>query len=115
MGYIIYLDDIRFPDGGAYFEGNKNICLARSFKHFQAIIESEGIPLFVSFDFDLGLDEDGTNVAPTGGTCVRWMIEYCHVNNERFPHWRLHTANTEGRKEMQSLILSAFKAGYILP
>ena len=114
---LLYLDDIRSPITDPWvrkmMRQGYEITQAWSYDDFVLSVELDKMPDLISFDFDLGEDSRGF-VLPNGGTCVRWIIEYCHANNVPLPEYRLHTANPEGRKEMHSLLQSALKSGHVL-
>lgn len=62
----IYLDDVRpIPDG---FVG------VRSYAEFVTYIFQNGLPDFISFDHDLGMEESGFD-------CAKWLVNYC-LDNE---------------------------------
>lgn len=127
MNYILYLDDERSPENDAevmkmlFSKARLNevqdpqILVARSFYDFESIIHSYGLPYFISFDHDLGIEETEFGQQELNGeTCVRWLIEYCHANLEPLPEYRFHSENYEGRKTMHSLLQSAMKSGYVI-
>ncbi|RYD47791.1 MAG: hypothetical protein EOP83_27465, partial [Verrucomicrobiaceae bacterium] len=70
MSYYLFLDDERAPPRDDRFWVN-----AQSFDQFQHAIYNAGLPMFVSFDHDLGAEPDGT-VKPSGMDCARWLCEY---------------------------------------
>lgn len=63
----LYLDDIRFPTDSTYI-------IARTVEEAQQLIQKYGVPDFISFDHDLGVDDVG-NLLPTGYDFAKWLIE----------------------------------------
>ena len=63
----LYLDDVENPP-------DKSYVLARSVAEAQALILEHGVPLFISFDCDLGVDERGV-LLPSGEELARWIVE----------------------------------------
>ena len=85
----IYLDDVRtIPEG---FIG------LRSFKEFVTYIEANGLPYFISFDHDLGLQESGYD-------CAKWLVAYCLDNEMKLPDFVVHSQNPVGKQNIASLL-----------
>jgi len=77
MSYQLFLDDVRTIDM-VYPNVLKNSCsndflIARSYNEFVTTVKNMGLPYFISFDNDLGLDENN-EVAPDGYACLKWLI-----------------------------------------
>ena len=74
----IYLDDLRaIPKG---FVG------LRSYAEFISHIKNNGLPDFISFDHDLGLNESGYD-------CAKWLVAYCLDNEMELPDFAVHSQN----------------------
>ena len=85
----IYLDDLRpIPEG---FVG------LRSFTEFVTYIEANGLPDFISFDHDLGLQESGYD-------CAKWLVSYCLDNEMALPDFMVHSQNPVGKRNIESLL-----------
>lgn len=85
----IYLDDVRtIPEG---FIG------LRSFTEFITYIEANGLPDFISFDHDLGLQESGYD-------CAKWLVAYCLDNEMELPDFVVHSQNPVGKQNIASLL-----------
>ena len=85
----LYLDDLRpFP------EGNIGV---RSYTEFITYITDSGLPDFISFDHDLGLEESGYD-------CAKWLVNYCLDNNFRLPKFDVHSQNPVGKENILSLL-----------
>ena len=102
MNYRIYLDDIRNPKGDFDF-------IARTSNEAIRIMEANGCPEFISFDFDLGNDDRAINV-------VKFMInEDLDTNGEFIPEnftWYTHSANGIGKSMIDGYLRSYFASKY---
>lgn len=106
----LFLDDIRHPkDVLLYTAAPKNSVYAsegwqvvRSFDEFTSYITENGLPDLISFDHDLGLDENGEE-APSGYDCAKWLID--HVMDHQLPLPRIlcHSQNPVGKANIFSL------------
>ena len=97
MNFNIYLDDLR-PLPNIYKEDKNLWVVVRSYKDFVKTIEKEGIPNFISFDHDLGIEEDGTE--KTGYDCAKWLVE----KNIVLKGFAVHSANPVGAKNIETLL-----------
>ena len=85
----LYLDDLRpVPDG---FIG------IRSYIAFVAHITEYGLPDFISFDHDLGLEESGYD-------CTKWLVDYCLDHQQQLPDFAVHSQNPVGKENIQRLL-----------
>ena len=85
----IYLDDLRvIPEG---FIG------LRSFEEFVSHITNNGLPDFISFDHDLGLQESGYD-------CAKWLVNHCLDHKVKLPDFAVHSQNPVGKKNIESLL-----------
>jgi len=75
--YRMYLDDVRNPK-------NDYDVVVRSFEEAIEYILEHGIPAFISFDHDLGLDDDG-DVAKSGYDLAKWLVEQSLDGTLEFP------------------------------
>lgn len=120
--YNLFLDDIRSPEQCVGYT-KKTIYtdldwrVIRSYEQFVEMITVNGLPEVVSFDHDLAdvhynpatWKEDFVYQEKTGYDCVKWMVDYCINNNQKFPVWHLHTMNPHGRVNMETYILNYLK------
>lgn len=127
--YGLILDDTRTIDESLQISCLSIPCfglhdwkLAKDCDEFKALIELFGLPAFVSFDHDLGLDkaktlESGLIVAnwseETGLTAAKWLVEYCFEQSLPFPEYRVHSANPVGKENILGYIRSAIRSGFI--
>jgi len=63
----LYLDDLRTPSDSTFV-------IARNMADAQKLIMTDGVPTFISFDHDLGMDEHGI-LLPTGYDFAKWLVE----------------------------------------
>lgn len=101
----LYLDDLR--DVPEDFE-----CFVRSYKHGVEFVKRYGIPHFISFDHDLGEDENG-NLLPTGYDFAKWLVETDMDNMYGgFPEnfsFNVHSANPVGKENIESYLNNYLK------
>jgi hypothetical protein len=93
--YILYLDDERDPPNDEYV-------LVRTNDEAKAVIRQCGLPTFMSLDHDLGVDCDGNTVDVM--QFVSWLAE--NYYDQGPPDWHIHSANPEGRKNLDSKLNS---------
>lgn len=94
----LYLDDVRFPrtDGWS---------IVRSYEDFTQWILENGVPSVVSFDHDLGVDDQG-NELKSGYDTAKWLCNYCAENGLPLPSCNVHSANPVGAENIRNLISS---------
>ena len=99
MNYKLYIDDIRNPVDPTEWT------IARTSKQAIAIIKGLGFPTFISFDHDLGEDDDAMKVAKfivdtdldkQEAGIVNWI-----PNNFKF---YVHSANPTGKQNIEGLL-----------
>ena len=118
---VLWLDDMRDPnkylnkkadkESGALYNNlsfyqkfkekyNPEFVWVKTFEEFTNYILKNGLPEFVSFDHDLGKG------LKKGAECALWLKQYCRENNKQLPKFYAHSANPNGRKEINSLLSS---------
>lgn len=126
--YYLFLDDIRMPRSVTWV----NLPLVqweivRNYNQFVSKIQSQGLPKFVAFDHDLGIDQYNSAMYSndpqdynklydtfedkTGYDCAQWLVEYCINNNLAFPDYVCHSMNPIGKKNIEFYIEN-FKKSY---
>jgi len=94
----LYLDDIRDPKDSSFI-------VVRSFNEAVDFVKTNGVPDYISFDHDLGL-EPGIN-EKTGYDFAKWLVE-ADLNEEiEIPiHFRfnVHSANPIGAKNIEEYL-----------
>ncbi|MGH2308113.1 cyclic-phosphate processing receiver domain-containing protein [Aliarcobacter sp. ERUVET-8] len=95
----LYLDDVRdLPD--------ESFDLARSYEEAVLFVKENGIPPFISFDHDLGVDEN-EKLLPTGFDFAKWLVEMDMDNIYKFPEnfsFHVHSANPVGKGNIESYL-----------
>lgn len=98
----LFLDDIRVPKTlGPWY-------IARSFEEAVRYVTLNGIPHYISFDHDLGSDDQG-RVLPTGYDFAKWLVDYELDGNGSFPSdfkFNIHSSNPIGLTNIESLLTS---------
>jgi len=92
----LYLDDLRPTPSG--FER------VYDYEEFTEFISQNGLPDFISFDHDLGLEK-------TGYDCAKWLVEFCLDKNLILPEFQVHSQNPVGKENIEAL-LNNFKKSY---
>lgn len=120
MSYYLFLDDIRelkdvtwmpIPEG--------EWAIVRDYQAFVRMIERKGMPAFISFDHDLGLEHmhDYLTVGhltgklaydkykeKTGMDCAKWLVNYCLDKSLKLPDYQVHSMNHVGKANIISLL-----------
>jgi len=121
---LLFLDDIRVPYDvfkntiNPLYEKNDDWVIVRNYYEFINAIQKFGLPKFISFDHDLSYDhylEENQKsivyenlVEKTGYDSAKWLVEYCLENEHTLPQYYVHSANPEGKKNIE-LYLEIFK------
>lgn len=111
----LFLDDIRSP--GMVYTGAeaRDFQVVRTYTEFVAYIDQNGLPDFISFDNDLGLDQNG-EVAPDGYAAAKWLV-YESGLELRHLKFKVHSANPVAAEQIRGLLnnyLKFLKANYRL-
>jgi hypothetical protein len=92
----LYLDDERCPKTDLPWQ------VVRTPEAFMQAVETQGFPVMVSFDHDLGLEYE------TGLWCAKWLVNY-GLDREINPYhtkWNVHSANVCGAANIRSVLAS---------
>ena len=102
MSYRLFLDDIRGVRDVYPQEQEHDFIIVRSYAGFVSEIKSKGLPAFISFDNDLGADEQG-NILPDGYACAKWLVyeSGCNLTKLKF---NVHSANPVAKKQIEGLL-----------
>ena len=102
MKYKLFLDDIR--DVKMVYKNLKDedFVIVRNFKDFKQVIIEKGLPELISFDNDLGLDEN-ENIAEDGYAAAKWLV-YESGLDLRNLKFNVHSANPVATQQIQSLL-----------
>jgi hypothetical protein len=74
----------------------------RTYEDFVQYIKSNGIPDFISFDNDLGLDANG-EVAPDGYAAAKWLVYESGVDLRNLK-FKVHSANPVAAEQIRGLL-----------
>ncbi|WP_299465180.1 cyclic-phosphate processing receiver domain-containing protein [uncultured Microscilla sp.] len=100
--YNLFLDDLRTVDMVYNDPIRYNFVVVRTYADFVAYISAHGLPAFISFDNDLGLDTNG-EVAPDGYAAVKWLVyesglDLCGLQ------YQVHSANPVAAEQIRGLL-----------
>ncbi|MCE7992482.1 MAG: hypothetical protein HEP71_10890 [Roseivirga sp.] len=98
----LFLDDIRTVDMVYPSERAHEFDLVRSYDAFLSYIQKNGLPEFISFDNDLGLDNDD-NLAPDGYAAAKWLV-YESGLDLRNLQFHVHSANPVAAEQIRGLL-----------
>ena len=90
MDYLLFLDDQRVPKECRHYPGDESEydtqewTIVRSFEDFCNVIKTKGLPVLVSFDYDLGDSKDGLD-------CAMFLKDYCKEQNLKIPEYLVHS------------------------
>lgn len=80
----LYLDDLR-PIPKGFIE-------IRSYLAFTEYITQNGLPDYISFDHDLGLEQSGFD-------CAKFLVNYCLDNKLKLPEFTVYSQNPVGKRK----------------
>lgn len=98
----LFLDDLRTVDMVYDKRMTDEFDVVRSYSDFVSYIQEKGLPYFISFDNDLGLEEDGT-LAPDGYAAAKWLV-YKSGFDLRDLNFKVHSANPVAAEQIKSLL-----------
>lgn len=81
--------------------------VVRSYTDFILYIKANGLPDFISFDNDLGLDENG-EVAPDGYAAAKWLVYESGLDLSEF-RFKVHSANPVASEQIKGLLTNYIK------
>lgn len=98
----LFLDDLRTPDM-VYTELTASAYhVVRSYAEFVRYVEKNGLPDFISFDNDLGLDEKG-ELAPDGYAAAKWLVYKSGLDLRKL-QFKVHSANPVAAEQIRGLL-----------
>ena len=107
MMQSLFLDDIREVEWIYGAEVATDFDVVRSYDEFVTYIKKNGLPAFISFDNDLGLDEKG-EVAPDGYAAAKWLV-YESMLDLRNLKFKVHSANPVAAEQIRGLLKNYIK------
>ena len=103
----LFLDDIRTIEM-VYDKSMVNeFDIVRNYKEFVEYIKTNGLPDFISFDNDLGEDENGS-IAPDGYACVKWLVYESGIDLTKLK-FNVHSANPVAAEQIRGLLNNYLK------
>lgn len=98
----LFLDDIRSIEMVYDKSMEPEFDIVRTYDDFVKYINKNGLPDFISFDNDLGLDKNG-EVAPDGYAAAKWLVYESGLDliNLKF---NVHSANPVAAKQIEGLL-----------
>jgi hypothetical protein len=100
----LYLDDIRTPADDSFL-------IVRSFDEAVRFVIENGVPEFISFDHDLGIDDNG-NLLPSGYDFAKWLVESGINGTIQIPDdfsFNVHSQNPVGASNIRGLLENYLK------
>ena len=95
----LYIDDLRTPKDPTFI-------IARTVDEAKRLIEERGMPTYISFDHDLGIDEND-DLLESGYDLAKWIVEMDMDGVLRIPEqfeFNVHSANPIGAKNISSYL-----------
>lgn len=102
MSYKLFLDDIRTVDMVYKNWTDEDFVIVRNFDDFKSTILDKGLPEYISFDNDLGLDNFG-EVAEDGYAAAKWLVYESGLDISKLEFY-VHSANPVASRQIQSLL-----------
>lgn len=102
MSYNLFLDDIRVPEMVYKNPNDYNFVIVRTYEKFVAHIEANGLPKYISFDNDLGLNVNG-EVADDGYAAAKWLVYTSGLDLINLDFY-VHSANPVAAKQIEGLL-----------
>ena len=103
----LFLDDIRTVEMVYDKSEIEEFVVVRSYHEFVTYIKENGLPDFISFDNDLGLDESG-EVANDGYAAAKWLV-YKSGLDLRSLSYKVHSANPVASEQIRGLLNNYIK------
>lgn len=102
MTYKLFLDDIR--DVNMVYKNltNNDFIVVRNFHDFKKVILEKGLPELISFDNDLGLDENDV-IAEDGYAAAKWLVYESGLDLQNLK-FNVHSANPVAAQQIKSLL-----------
>ena len=102
MAYNLFLDDVRTVEMVYESPTDYDFVIVRTYNAFVAYVQSHGLPDFISFDNDLGLDDQG-QVAPDGYAAAKWLVYESGLDLSKLRYY-VHSANPVAAEQIRGLL-----------
>jgi hypothetical protein len=103
----LFLDDIRTIEMVYDKSMEKEFDIVRNYFDFVKYIETNGLPNFISFDNDLGLDEND-EIGPDGYAAAKWLVYESGLNLIDL-EFKVHSANPVAAEQIRGLLNNYIK------
>jgi hypothetical protein len=114
MKYL-FLDDVRTIEMIYDKNMEDEFHIVRNYYDFVHYIKTNGLPPLISFDNDLGLDENG-EIAPDGYAAAKWLVYESGIDLREL-NFNVHSANPVAAKQIRVLLNNYIKhlkeVGYV--
>lgn len=107
MNKKLFLDDVRSVDMIYSSSDSEQFDVVRTYEEFVEYIKTNGLPEFISFDNDLGLDSNG-EVAPDGLASAKWLVHESGLDLRKLQFY-VHSANPVAKKQIEGLLNNYIK------
>lgn len=81
--------------------------VVRTYYDFVNYIQANGLPEFISFDNDLGLEENG-DLAPDGYAAAKWLVYESGLDLTELK-FNVHSANPVAAQQIKGLLTNYIK------
>ncbi len=98
----LFLDDIRTIEMVYDASVEKEFDIVRNYHDFVSYIKMNGLPNFISFDNDLGLNDKG-EIALDGYAAAKWLV-YESGLDIRNLQFKVHSANPVAAEQIRGLL-----------
>ncbi|MEM9928690.1 MAG: cyclic-phosphate processing receiver domain-containing protein [Bacteroidota bacterium] len=98
----LFLDDVRTIDMIYDKSRESEFVIVRTYNQFVAYITKHGLPEFISFDNDLGLNEHG-EVALDSYAAAKWLVYESGLDLHNL-QFRVHSANPVAAEQIKGLL-----------
>lgn len=103
----LFLDDIRTVEMVYKPSDVENFHVVRTYQAFVDYIVTNGLPDFISFDNDLGLDATG-EVAKDGYAAAKWLVYESGLDLRKL-EFKVHSANPVASEQIRGLLNNYIK------
>lgn len=98
----LFLDDLRTIDMVYDPAMETEFDIVRTYEEFVSYIKQNGLPQFISFDNDLGLDKNG-KVAADGYAAAKWLVYKSGLDLTELK-FHIHSANPVAAEQIRGLL-----------
>ncbi len=103
----LFLDDLRTVDMVYDHTSISEFEIVRNYDEFVDFIQKNGLPCFISFDNDLGLDQNG-EVALDGYAAAKWLVYESGLDLKNLK-FNVHSANPVAAEQIRGLLNNYLK------